>query len=236
MRLNLQSDLQFKNWDINELLTRGIKRSKRFPNWHMQAEKRAISLGDQVSRDRNISDESIRQFMPTWVRQTYQTGDLCAVDSPSSPAERVSCVFSSHLAMLEMLQVLLIKRAALLGWSNHLVVHYERPRFDCCSPEECCAEWRMREAALFLSRQKKPLPSWRHLASAASLRSDLDADYRHGEAQLLAYFAECRSMWGLLCRACSQSTWFDSLQTERVDWLRIRSDTLASQSRCPNWH
>ena len=105
----------------------------------MQAEKRAISLGDQVSSDRNNSDESIRQFWATWVRQTYQTGDLCALDSLSSPAERVSCVFGSHLAMLEMLQVLLIKRADLLGWSNHLVNHYEGPSFD-CSPKECCAE------------------------------------------------------------------------------------------------
>lgn len=30
-------------------LTRGTKRSKRFPNWHMQAENRAISFMDQVS-------------------------------------------------------------------------------------------------------------------------------------------------------------------------------------------
>jgi len=83
----------------------------------MQAEKRAISLGDQVSRDKNISDESIRQFWVTWVEQTYQTGDLCALDSPGSPAKRVSCVFGSHLAMLEMLQVVLLTKWQ-LGWGN----------------------------------------------------------------------------------------------------------------------
>lgn len=52
----------------------------------------------------------------------------------------------------------------------------------------------MREAALIQPRQKKPMPNWRHLASAERLSCDLDADYRLGEAQSLAYFAACRSM------------------------------------------
>ena len=52
----------------------------------------------------------------------------------------------------------------------------------------------MREAALIQPRQKKLLPSKRHLASAKRLRCYLDADYRLGEAQLPAYFAACRSM------------------------------------------
>ena len=100
---------------FNLTLTIGTNLSKCFPNWHMQALKRAISFIDHVSTSKGVrcltASKGSQAVRAKWLRRlrkaaraskyfqnpillTYQKDALYVEGSPDSQATWVSCVCS----------------------------------------------------------------------------------------------------------------------------------------------